>query len=176
MEPSLAADFSVRAFKPCVVQSPLLTNGVRFVSDADTILLDPSRYDTNAAVEGSVDNLHLSAVFGSAKSGASLEADRVQLLQLAGITVVISGCKTDCAGPRRKLYFDPSKTTAGMVTCGGVCPGLNNVVRAMVNVLFYRYGVKSILGFKYGFQGITPNQPAPIALTPEAYNPFTFID
>lgn len=62
----------------------------------------------------------------------------------------------ELAGPRRKIYFDPSKLRCALVTCGGLCPGLNDIIRAMVLELFYGYGVKNILGFKYGLQGFIP--------------------
>ena len=57
------------------------------------------------------------------------------------------------AGPRRKIFFDPSKTRAGIVTCGGLCPGFNDVIRALVMELHYRYGVRKIYGFCNGYQG-----------------------
>lgn len=60
------------------------------------------------------------------------------------------------AGPREKIYFDPSKTRAAIVTCGGLCPGLNNVIRSLVNELWYRYGVKKIIGIRYGYEGLNP--------------------
>jgi 6-phosphofructokinase 1 len=60
------------------------------------------------------------------------------------------------AGPREMIYFDPSKTRAAVVTCGGLCPGINNVIRSLVMTLNYRYGVKKILGIQYGFQGFNP--------------------
>jgi 6-phosphofructokinase 1 len=53
----------------------------------------------------------------------------------------------ECAGPREKIFFDPSKTKAGIVTCGGLCPGLNDVVRAIVLGLWHNYGVRRIYGF-----------------------------
>ena len=65
------------------------------------------------------------------------------------------------AGPRRKMFFDPAKTTAGIVTGGGLSPGLNNVIRALVNALHFRYGVKKVLGFRYGLQGLTPSTRFP---------------
>jgi 6-phosphofructokinase 1 len=72
------------------------------------------------------------------------------------------------AGPREKIFFDPAKTTAAIVTCGGVSPGLNNVIRSAVLELYCNYGVKSILGFQYGYLGLTPSAPVrPISLTPE---------
>jgi 6-phosphofructokinase 1 len=57
------------------------------------------------------------------------------------------------AGARRMIFFDPSKTRVGIVTCGGLCPGLNDVIRAIVMELNYLYGVKRIFGFCNGYQG-----------------------
>jgi 6-phosphofructokinase 1 len=74
----------------------------------------------------------------------------------------------ELAGPREKLYFDPSKLRCGLVTCGGLCPGLNDIIRAIVLELFYGYGVKNIFGFKYGLQGFIPEYMHGIMdLTPE---------
>lgn len=60
------------------------------------------------------------------------------------------------AGPREKLFFDPSKTRAAVVTCGGLCPGLNNVIRALVLSLHYVYGIRGVLGIRYGYHGMNP--------------------
>ena len=60
------------------------------------------------------------------------------------------------AGARRTIYFDPSKVRAAILTAGGLCPGLNDVIRALVMTLHYRYGVRNILGVKYGYQGLLP--------------------
>jgi len=62
----------------------------------------------------------------------------------------------ELAGPREKIYFDPKKTRVGIVTCGGICPGLNDVIRGLVVELYYRYGVKSVVGFRYGYEGFIP--------------------
>lgn len=62
----------------------------------------------------------------------------------------------ELAGPRSKIYFDPSKLRCGLVTCGGLCPGLNDIIRAIVLELYYGYGVNNICGFKYGLQGFIP--------------------
>ena len=71
-------------------------------------------------------------------------------------------------GPRKKIYFDPSKTTAAIVTCGGLCPGINVVIRSLVLALNYRYGVKKILGVKYGYEGFIPEYGHPfVDLDPE---------
>ena len=62
----------------------------------------------------------------------------------------------EVAGPRNKIYFDPSKLRCAIVTCGGLCPGLNDIIRAVVLELFYGYGVKNIYGIRYGLQGFIP--------------------
>lgn len=59
------------------------------------------------------------------------------------------------AGPREMIFFNPSDVTAGIVTCGGLCPGLNDVIRAIVIALERNYRVPRILGFRYGFGGLT---------------------
>ena len=62
----------------------------------------------------------------------------------------------ELAGPREQIYFDATKTRCGIVTCGGLCPGLNNVIRAIVMQLYYHYGVRIIHGFRYGYEGLVP--------------------
>ncbi len=62
----------------------------------------------------------------------------------------------EMAGQREKIYFDPNKLKCAIVTCGGLCPGLNDVIRAITLGLFYRYGVKNIYGIRYGLQGFIP--------------------
>ncbi len=73
------------------------------------------------------------------------------------------------AGPRAKIFFDPKKTRAGIVTSGGLCPGINNVIRSIVLQCFHKYGVKSVLGFRFGFAGLAPDTTSePLVLDPEA--------
>ena len=74
----------------------------------------------------------------------------------------------ELAGPREKIYFDPSRTIAGIVTCGGLCPGLNNVIRSVFLELHHAYGVNQVLGFREGYKGLDPVRgKEPIVLTPE---------
>jgi len=68
----------------------------------------------------------------------------------------------ELAGPRREIFFDPSKVRAGIVTCGGICPGLNNVIRGLVMQLWHRYGVRRIVGFRYGLRGFVPRYRLPL--------------
>ena len=62
----------------------------------------------------------------------------------------------ECAGPHQKLYFDPSRVTAAIVSCGGLCPGVNNVIRALTYTLLRRYKAKLVLGARYGYEGLNP--------------------
>ncbi len=68
----------------------------------------------------------------------------------------------EVAGPRKKIFFDPAQTTCAIVTCGGLCPGFNDVIRAIVMQAYYRYGVRRILGIPYGFEGLIPEFGHPI--------------
>ncbi|MDR1318868.1 MAG: ATP-dependent 6-phosphofructokinase [Treponema sp.] len=76
------------------------------------------------------------------KTGAQPPVKRSQILE--------------CAGPREMLYFTPAHVHAGIVTCGGLCPGINDVIRAVVRCLWYRYGVRRISGIQYGYKGFLP--------------------
>jgi 6-phosphofructokinase 1 len=58
------------------------------------------------------------------------------------------------AGAREKLFFKPENVTVGIVTCGGLCPGLNDVIRAVTFCALEGYGVKQVLGFQYGYEGL----------------------
>ncbi len=73
----------------------------------------------------------------------------------------------ELAGPRNRVFFEPSKVRAGIVTCGGLCPGLNNVIRGLVLELWFGYGVKRICGFRYGYEGLVSRGKTPEPLTPD---------
>jgi len=74
----------------------------------------------------------------------------------------------ELAGPRANIYFDPSKVHCAIVTCGGLCPGTNDVIRAIVLELHHLYGVRHIFGVRYGFQGFIPKYGHDLVnLTPE---------
>ena len=62
----------------------------------------------------------------------------------------------EVAGPREKIFFDPAKVNAAIVTCGGLCPGLNDVIYSIVMSLWHRYGVRRITGIRYGYRGLLP--------------------
>ncbi|MCS7200203.1 MAG: ATP-dependent 6-phosphofructokinase [Caldimicrobium sp.] len=80
----------------------------------------------------------------------------------------LESASLELAGPRPYIYFDPSKTKVGIVTCGGLCPGINDVIRSIVMTLYYSYGVDKIIGFRYGLQGFIPKYGHPVVeLNPE---------
>ncbi|MCC2668316.1 MAG: diphosphate--fructose-6-phosphate 1-phosphotransferase [Armatimonadetes bacterium] len=68
----------------------------------------------------------------------------------------------ELAGPRNRIYFDPSKTRCGIVTCGGLCPGVNNVIQGLVRELLLGYGVRSVTGFRCGYQGFIARYRHPV--------------
>lgn len=134
-------DFSIENLGPCKIPSPL---------HLSTRLNDfvANYVDDNEKIIYNIDqNLE--------ESGNSLKAVfvREQLLEKAG--------------PREKIYFDPKKVCAGIVTCGGLCPGLNDVIRSLVMTLWFQYGVKNILGIPFGYCGFLPEYGyEPIQLNP----------
>jgi len=70
------------------------------------------------------------------------------------------------AGPRRMIFFEPTRTTAAIVTCGGLSPGLNNVIRSVFLELTENYGTKRVLGIRNGYLGLNPQAGlAPVELT-----------
>jgi len=72
------------------------------------------------------------------------------------------------AGPRECVFFDPDTVTAAVVTCGGLCPGLNDVIRSIVHELYFMYGVRQIKGVRFGYSGLNPVSGWPmIDLTPD---------
>ncbi|NNE78364.1 MAG: ATP-dependent 6-phosphofructokinase, partial [Pricia sp.] len=117
--------------------------------------------------------LQLSKTIGDKIFNFVEENDKVLAdVSLQGFTSCIAhnqqpGC-FEMAGPREKLFFEPKRTTAAIVTCGGLCPGLNNVIRSLVMALHYFYDVEKILGVRFGFEGLTAkNGHDFMELTPE---------
>jgi len=72
------------------------------------------------------------------------------------------------AGPRSMIFFKPEEVRSAVVTCGGLCPGINAVIRSIVMESYYRYGLKSITGIRYGYSGLDPKKGyEPVELRPE---------
>ncbi|MGH3873304.1 MAG: 6-phosphofructokinase [Pseudonocardiaceae bacterium] len=102
------------------------------------------------------------------------EDDRVLLDDTLGMVRARGGALGDLpslepAGPRRKIFFDPAKTRVGIVTCGGLCPGLNDVIRGLVRNLTNHYGVPRVVGFRNGYQGFVASYRHDVVeLTPDS--------
>ncbi|MFO7822267.1 MAG: ATP-dependent 6-phosphofructokinase [Lentisphaeria bacterium] len=74
----------------------------------------------------------------------------------------------EIAGPRAKIFHDRAWVRAAIVTCGGLCPGINDVIKSIVKTLYYAYGVANVYGIPYGLRGLIPHYGhEPIVLTPE---------
>jgi 6-phosphofructokinase 1 len=103
--------------------------------------------------------------FGSTKSHAVTDDLRIPERIEVGAK---PGLQFELAGPRAKLFFDAKQTRAGIVTCGGLCPGLNNVIRSLFLELYYGYGVTEVLGFRGGYGGLDPASGLePMKITPQ---------
>jgi 6-phosphofructokinase 1 len=80
----------------------------------------------------------------------------------------------ELAGPRPKLFFDPKKTRAAIVTCGGLCPGLNDVIRRVTMTFTLNYGLRQVYGIRYGYRGLVEGEAeAPMLLRPEDIEPIS---
>ena len=98
------------------------------------------------------------------------DADRILYTNtVAGLSTESEAITFEEAGPREHIFFDPAKTTVGIVTCGGLCPGLNDIIRGIVNQCHRQYGVTKVYGFRYGYEGLVQRYgQTPIILRPES--------
>jgi 6-phosphofructokinase 1 len=84
------------------------------------------------------------------------------------------------AGSRQEIFFDPQaledgSISCGIVTCGGLCPGINDVIRSVVLTLHHAFKVKTIYGFRYGYAGLVEqNNFEPILLNPQVVSDIHF--
>ena len=107
-------DFSIENLGPCTIQSPIKLSTVQGDYTANYVR-DDSYVIANVNVY-------------DAKKPIVMDSSNLM----------------EKAGPREKIFFDPTHAKAGICTCGGLCPGLNDVIRAIVRCLNTRYGVKTI--------------------------------
>jgi 6-phosphofructokinase 1 len=84
------------------------------------------------------------------------------------IAAGIDPLSLEMAGPRHQIFFNPTETRAAIVTCGGLCPGLNDVIRGLTMSLHHHYGVKQVFGIRYGYRGMVEGETGPpILLQPD---------
>jgi len=107
-----------------------------------------------------------SSSFVSDQSRVIIEVDDTRIKQMIKDEKALP-C-FELAGPRRRIFFDPSKLKCALVTCGGLCPGINDIIRSIVLELHYAYGVRHIFGIRYGLQGFVAKYGHDLVdLTPE---------
>ncbi|MBK9579276.1 MAG: ATP-dependent 6-phosphofructokinase [Fibrobacteres bacterium] len=134
----------------------------------DDILTNPGAHDLSVKTVGrpTVANVLTGQRFVEDHQRVALTADaqRIQEIVSGGIAVP----SLEQAGPRSQIFHDPSWTRAAIVTCGGLAPGLNAVIKGLVQVLWFDYGVRHVFGIPYGYRGLNPSyRHSPVQLTPE---------
>ncbi|MDR2583078.1 MAG: ATP-dependent 6-phosphofructokinase [Fibromonadaceae bacterium] len=130
------------------------------------ICAHPKEYNLNVSSIGKpeLESPVKNQAFVDENSRVSLATEIVQIESLMHRKEEIPSL--EIAGPRKKLFHDPVQTRVAIVTCGGLCPGLNNVIKGLVEVLAYDYGVRQIFGIRYGYQGLNPHYGlSPVNLT-----------
>ncbi|MDR2999890.1 MAG: ATP-dependent 6-phosphofructokinase [Fibromonadaceae bacterium] len=120
------------------------------------ILANPKGFNLNAPSLGQAQIYSpvLGQSFIGDNSRISLATEISQIESLTSRNEVIPSLEV--AGPHQKLLYDPAQTRVAIVTCGGLCPGLNNVIKGLVEVLTFDYGVRMIFGIRYGYRGLNP--------------------
>jgi 6-phosphofructokinase 1 len=134
----------------------------------EDILNNPEKFDLSieSVGTGTLKSPMKGVPFVAESDRVSLTADidRIKAFQEQGIEIP----SLEAAGPRETIFHDPAWTRAGIVTCGGLCPGLNNVIKGLVQVLWFDYGVRNIFGIPYGYRGLNPAYGySPIILDPD---------
>jgi 6-phosphofructokinase 1 len=140
LKPDELPDLAIEKLGLPTIDSPLIKGGRHFTDDDEKVLL----YSYS-------ENLKASAARHPVDKGTGGELPMFER-----------------AGPRRKIFFEPEKLNCGIVTCGGLCPGLNDVIRTITLSLLWQYRVKAVYGFRYGYAGLSSKAPKePVLLTPE---------
>jgi 6-phosphofructokinase 1 len=124
--------------------------------DTNIMNLGPAKIQTTLVNQRFVDDTRLLTLSMTSDELSELDADTLPM-------------QFEKAGPRQKLYFDPSKTKCAIVTCGGLCPGINDVIRTIVMKAYYQYGIRTVVGIRNGLRGFIPEYGYDVLeLTPES--------
>jgi 6-phosphofructokinase 1 len=122
METPTPADLEVATLGPCTIESPMQRHWAQ-AGEMEIFVSDEDRILLNDSF--------------TSVSGALARSERLSAFELAG--------------PRRSIFFDPAKTSCAIVTCGGLCPGINDVIRGLTMQAYSRYGVQNIYGIRCGY-------------------------
>ncbi len=148
------------------------------VCDTDTDLIDELGIDPSLNTEiASLGKPSVPSPF-TARSYSCFVSDQDRVLARISVRNLQKNLDTgaspasfELAGPRREIFFEPSDLSCGIVTCGGLCPGINDVIRSIVLTLHFGYGVRRIYGFRFGFRGLNPEYGLePMELTVDSVN------
>ena len=135
----------------------------------EKILLDPDRYSLN------VDCLGECKIDSPVRNRSEFirEGERILVTENANFLKKLTdklgfSPSFERAGPHEKIFHDPAWTRVGIVTAGGLCPGLNHVIKSLVEILAFDYNIKTIYGIRYGYAGLIPSFGyEPIMLDPD---------
>ena len=140
METPTPADLEVATLGPCTIGSPMQRHWAQ-AGEMEIFVSDEDRILLDDSL--------------SSVSGALTRSERLPAFELAG--------------PRRSIFFDSAKTLCAIVTCGGLCPGINDVIRGLTMQAYSRYGVQNIYGIRCGYEGLIKDYGHPVSeLTPDA--------
>ncbi len=134
----------------------------------EDLLAHPENYDTRAARLGrcTVQTPVQTANFVGEEERVAVTADLDVLRRFQAEGREIPSFEK--AGPHQKIFHAPAWTRAAIVTCGGLCPGLNDVIKGVVNLLWFEYGVRHVFGIRYGLAGFIPSFGfEPLVLNPD---------
>ncbi|OWV12519.1 ATP-dependent 6-phosphofructokinase [Fibrobacter sp. UWH1] len=133
----------------------------------EDILQNPSEYDLSIETVGvgTLKSPMKGIQFTSDSEQVSLTTDVNRLKHFYETNTPVPSL--EAAGPRETIFHDPAWTRAGIITCGGLCPGLNSVIKGLVQTLWFDYGVRNIFGIPYGYRGLNPKY----GYSPKVLNP-----
>ncbi len=133
----------------------------------EDILQNPGKYDLSIETVGvgTLKSPMKGVQFVSDSEQVSLTTDVNRLKEFYEKNIPVPSL--EAAGPRETIFHDPAWTRAGIVTCGGLCPGLNSVIKGLVQTLWFDYGVRNIFGIPYGYRGLNPKY----GYSPKVLNP-----
>ncbi len=133
----------------------------------EDILQNPGNFDLSIETvgKGTLQSPMKGVQFVSDSERVSLTTDVKRIHEFYEKNISVPSL--EAAGPRETIFHDPAWTRAGIVTCGGLCPGLNSVIKGLVQTLWFDYGVRNIFGIPYGYRGLNPEY----GYSPKVLNP-----